>query len=182
MKKFVSGVIVGIMLFAGASAFADSVGIIGKKVTGTYTIKNEAGERIADAAIIEGSAYAPVRALSAATGTELVVEGKEIIMSTVSGNTSKGLKFEAEMQVLETQKMMIEKRLLEARGGVNLYDTDIIPRAEEYARNSVGTKEESQHANWLSARKAEREKYAQEIVDLEKQLTELNAQIAELQK
>ncbi|WP_375103765.1 hypothetical protein ACDZ28_32660 [Paenibacillus sp. RS8] len=81
MKKFVSGLIVGVLLFAGASVFADSASLIGKKVQGLYTIE-KSGKKVSDAIIIDGSAYAPVRAVAEATGAGLSVEGKKIIMST----------------------------------------------------------------------------------------------------
>jgi hypothetical protein len=110
------------------------------------------------------------------------VEGKEIIMDDINQTAVKNVDIEAEIQALQTQKNIIAKRILSAQGGVNLYDTDIIPRAKEYADNSVGTKAEKQYASWLSSREAEREKYVQEIVDLEKQLADLDAKIVELQK
>lgn len=79
MKKFVSGLIVGVMLFAGASAFADSSSLIGQKVQGLFSVE-KSGTKVADAIIINGTAYAPVRAVSDATGTELTVDGKRIII------------------------------------------------------------------------------------------------------
>lgn len=86
MKKFISGIIVGALLFAGTSVFADSVGLIGQKVQGLFIIE-KSGSKIADAVIINGSAYAPVRAVADATGSELKVEGKKIIMSDPSAKT-----------------------------------------------------------------------------------------------
>ncbi|OME21597.1 MULTISPECIES: hypothetical protein [Paenibacillus] len=82
MKKFISGIIVGVLLFTGASAFADSVGLIGQKVQGIFTVE-KGGKKVADAIIINGTAYAPVRAVSEATGAILTVEGKKIIMGDV---------------------------------------------------------------------------------------------------
>ncbi|MNC14402.1 hypothetical protein D3C75_621790 [compost metagenome] len=83
LKKFISGVIVGALLFGGVSVFADGIGLVGKKVSGTYTIVKD-GKKIADAAIIDGSAYAPVRAISEAAGVPLSVKGKEILMQNTS--------------------------------------------------------------------------------------------------
>lgn len=80
MKKFVSGIIVGAFLFAGVSAFADSSSLIGQKVQGLFVVE-KGGNKIADAVIINGSAYAPVRAVSQAAGVGLTVEGKTIKMS-----------------------------------------------------------------------------------------------------
>lgn len=79
LKKFISGIIVGGFLFAGASVFADSVSLIGQKVQGLYSVEKD-GAKVADAVVINGTAYAPVRAVSDATGTGLTVEGKRIII------------------------------------------------------------------------------------------------------
>lgn len=87
MKKFISGIIVGALLFAGVSVAADGVGLTGKKVSGVYTIE-KSGKLVAEAAIINGSAYAPVRAVADATGTELTVEGKRIIIQEKEAQTT----------------------------------------------------------------------------------------------
>lgn len=79
LKKFIAGVIVGGFLFAGASAFADSSSLIGQKVQGLFSVE-KAGTKVADAVVINGTAYAPVRAISDATGAGLAVEGKRIII------------------------------------------------------------------------------------------------------
>ncbi|MNI50656.1 hypothetical protein D3C73_1053320 [compost metagenome] len=177
MKKFVSGVIVGVMLFAGASAFAASPSLIGQKVQGLFTIERN-GNKIADAVIINGSAYAPVRSVAEATGAGLSVEGKKIIMSTENIITQNS----AKIQELQVQKELILKSIQAAQGGINLYDTDIIPRAEEYAKNTVGTPREEQYAKWLSDRRSEREQYVVDLASYKEKLNELEAQIAELQK
>lgn len=76
MKKFVSGLVVGVLLFVGATVFADSTSLIGQKIQGIYTIEKN-GKKVADAVIINGSAYAPVRSVAEASGTTLKVEGKK---------------------------------------------------------------------------------------------------------
>lgn len=39
MKKFVSGIVVGVFLFAGVSAFAAPSSLIGQKVQGLFSIE-----------------------------------------------------------------------------------------------------------------------------------------------
>ncbi|MDH6430285.1 MULTISPECIES: hypothetical protein [unclassified Paenibacillus] len=109
MKKFVSGVIVGVLLFAGASVFADSASLIGKKVQGLYTIE-KSGKKVADAIIIDGSAYAPVRAVAEVTGAGLSVEGKKIIMSTEDSQISSDNK-EVEVSRLNIKIDLINKQI-----------------------------------------------------------------------
>ncbi|WP_110930598.1 hypothetical protein [Paenibacillus bouchesdurhonensis] len=85
MKKFIAGIMVGALLFGGTSVLADSIkSLVGAKVTGTYTVQKTDGTKVADGAVINGSAYVPVRALAEATGIPLNVEGKTITMGTQS--------------------------------------------------------------------------------------------------
>lgn len=81
MKKRVLVSAAAVLLLGGSIGFAAGTSLIGSKVTGVFSIEKE-GVKIADAAIINGSAYVPVRKMAEATGTELVVEGKKIIMQT----------------------------------------------------------------------------------------------------
>lgn len=80
MKKIISVAIAGALLLTSVTVFADSASLVGKKVQGLFTVEQN-GKKVADAVIIDGVAYAPVRAVSEAAGVELKVEGKKIIMS-----------------------------------------------------------------------------------------------------
>lgn len=86
MKKFISGMIVGALLFGAIPVFAAS-GLIGQKVQGLFSIEKN-GTKISDAVIINGSAYAPVRDVAKATGATLTIEGKKIIMSGESTSST----------------------------------------------------------------------------------------------
>lgn len=67
LKKFISGVIVGVLLLTSVSAFADSASLIGQKVQGLFSVEKN-GVKITDAVIIKGTAYAPVRSISEVMG------------------------------------------------------------------------------------------------------------------
>ncbi|MNK96987.1 hypothetical protein D3C87_1172990 [compost metagenome] len=80
-KSFVSGIIVGALLFAGTSVFADAAkSLFGKKVDGVYEVYYN-GKRLNDAPTIAGSSYLPVRSLSDAAGISVNVEGKKISLT-----------------------------------------------------------------------------------------------------
>ncbi|WP_054955000.1 hypothetical protein [Paenibacillus dakarensis] len=79
MKKFVSGMIVGLLMFAGVSVFADSSSLVGRTVSGIFSVVMN-GEQLSEAVIIDGKAYAPVRSIAEATGTDIKVKGKRIII------------------------------------------------------------------------------------------------------
>ncbi|MCL6605626.1 MAG: hypothetical protein K6T94_22410 [Paenibacillus sp.] len=77
MKNKIIGVFAVAFLLGSSIGFAANASLIGAKVTGMYSIE-QGGKKIADAVIINGSAYVPVLAMSKATGTNLAVKGKTI--------------------------------------------------------------------------------------------------------
>ncbi|OKP83286.1 hypothetical protein A3844_22795 [Paenibacillus helianthi] len=181
MKKFVSGIIVGALLFAGASAFADSTSLVGKKVTGVFSIEKD-GKNVAEAAIINGSAYAPVRAVAQISGATLTVEGKKIIMSDNTANiATSDLPAAVSISRKKIEIQAVQTKIESARGGVSLYETDAIPRAQAAYDNSIGTIEETGRKNFLDNLLANLEAKKVELADLEAQLVELNKQLAELE-
>lgn len=88
MKKLITGAIAGALLLTSVSVFADSTSLVGKKVQGLFAVEQN-GSKIADAVIIDGVAYAPVRAVSQAAGVQLTVEGKKIIMKESESDITK---------------------------------------------------------------------------------------------
>lgn len=92
MKKsayVVGGILIGFVLATSTGAFADSVKtLIGKKVTGEYTVIVN-GEKLADkGAIIDGRANVPVRGISEALEADIKVTGKTITVTTAESETS----------------------------------------------------------------------------------------------
>lgn len=81
MKKKIVGIVAGALLLGGTVGFAASSSLIGAKVSGLFTVEQN-GKKIADAVIINGSAFVPLRVMSEATGTGLAVEGRTITMES----------------------------------------------------------------------------------------------------
>lgn len=174
MKKFISGFIAGALLFGGVSAFAAS-GLIGQKVQGLYTIE-KSGAKVADAVIINGSAYAPVRAVAAATGAGLTVEGKKIIMQdSVSVRTP--------LTDLNAKRESLVEEIAAHEKQIKGYNENILPTykalADELASNgSLGQRASEDYAQF----KKQVDTWESELTTLQQQLTDLDAQIAALQK
>ncbi|WP_151737251.1 hypothetical protein [Paenibacillus tengchongensis] len=81
MKKKIVGITAAALLFGSSIGFAAaSSPLIGAKVEGLFTVLKTDGTKIGDAVIINGTAFAPVRAISEATGANLTVKGKTIIL------------------------------------------------------------------------------------------------------
>lgn len=172
MKRFVAGVIIGALVMLSASAFADSAGLVGQKVQGLFTVE-KSGTKIADAVIINGSAYAPVRAVAEAAGAKLTVEGKKIIMEEASVGTQ-----EITASELKTERDSLIAEIEQKKENILDLETNVIPplviMAKELATNGdLGKRAEDSAAEYtrlLEQRKAE-------LAELQTQLTEINAQL-----
>ncbi|OMD03492.1 hypothetical protein MKX34_17140 [Paenibacillus sp. FSL R5-0636] len=185
MKKKIIIITTAALMLGGSVGFAAaSSPLIGAKVQGLFTVQKVDGTKIGDAVIINGSAYAPVRAISEATGTGLKVEGKKIIMeSTTETTPSIGESTKAEAVDLDTKKASIEAEIAKKKANIADLETNVIPPLEALAKelknNGTLGKQNQQMADDY---KILVEKRKTELADLQKQLAEIDAQIAELQK
>lgn len=85
LKRKIIGIVTAALIIGSSVGYAASTSpLIGAKVQGLFSVKTEAGVKVADAVVINGTAYAPVRAISDATGASLSVEGKSIIIGSVA--------------------------------------------------------------------------------------------------
>ncbi|OKP91836.1 hypothetical protein A3844_01610 [Paenibacillus helianthi] len=108
MKKRIVGAVAVVLLLGGSIGFAAGTSLIGAKVTGTYEIE-QGGKKIADAAIINGTAYVPVRIMSEATGTTLSVDGRKITLEKGKDLTtiiSESLQDTVEMQLVQKKNQL----------------------------------------------------------------------------
>ncbi|MDN4600048.1 copper amine oxidase [Paenibacillus sp. F6_3S_P_1C] len=100
MKKFAhkvayiaGGIIIGVVFSTSAGAFADTIkSMVGKKVTGEYSIVVNGQSLVEKGAVIDSRANVPARALSEALGADVKVEGRTISITsdevlTDTGNT-----------------------------------------------------------------------------------------------
>lgn len=83
MKKFVMGLVLGVGLTVAVSAAAEEIqSLIGKQVEGQVAVVVDGVQINVPAAIIDGTSYAPVRAVGEAIGHEVDwKEGKVILES-----------------------------------------------------------------------------------------------------
>ncbi|NWL87547.1 hypothetical protein DMN77_08010 [Paenibacillus sp. 79R4] len=179
MKKFIAGFIVSALLFGAIPAFADGVkSIFGAKVTGIYTVQKPNGEKVAEGAVLNGSAYVPVRAMSEAVNRPLTVDSKKkvIILGDTSGSVS------SSYDELNIKKNALLDKLKVAETAINEYETDVIPRAKDRVEGAINEVERDQKTEFLNERTKELEQYKSELGDLQKQLAEIDAKIAELEK
>lgn len=76
MKKFVLGVLVGVVIASCGSAYADDVidSIVGKQVQGSFPVKVDGKQLSSSAAVIDGTSYLPVRAVGEALNKEVTFD------------------------------------------------------------------------------------------------------------
>lgn len=167
MKKKII-VVAAAALILGSSVGYASSSLIGAKVTGLFSVQREDGTKIADAVIINGSAYVPVRAVSEATGTSLTVKGKTITMGskeTVPNDSSSVTKAETARVLTEEEKAVIRERLTSSDAVIKRYREVI-----EQTKAEIASPKESSNISEL-------EKF---VVDLESRIAATEAIISEL--
>lgn len=86
MKKrtyLIIGIVIGAVISSSSSAIADSVNnLIGKKVDGLAVVVLDGKELGAPVALIEGTSYAPIRAIGEAVGREVEWRGGKVMLNT----------------------------------------------------------------------------------------------------
>ncbi|OKP81840.1 hypothetical protein A3844_24970 [Paenibacillus helianthi] len=164
MKKKIIGIAAAALLLGGSIGFAAaSSPLIGAKVTGLFTLQYTDKTKIADAVIINGSAYVPVRKLAEATGTELTVEGKTITLEDKASATV--------TPVVGTDTTKVQERITALESRVKLLDEAI---AKEEANIHLMETQEQQEG---------KRKYIEDLktrrTEAQTELTQLKAQLGE---
>ncbi|UQZ32145.1 hypothetical protein C2I18_00405 [Paenibacillus sp. PK3_47] len=136
MKARIASIAAVTLLLGGAAGFAASSSpLIGAKVEGVFTVQKADGTKIGDAVIINGTAYAPVRAISETTGTELSVEGKKIIMKGGMNVTPAVSEVkQTERGEIEAHKAEVEAELAKAAAQITDLEKNVIPPLEAAAK------------------------------------------------
>lgn len=109
MKKFVMGLLVGAALSFSVSAYAEDIkSLIGKQVEGETPVVLSGKELPVKAVIIDGSSYAPVRAIGEAVGKvvdwkdgKVILNEKEVASVTDSEQKYSRMQIEGKIGFIE---------------------------------------------------------------------------------
>ena len=130
MKKFVMGVIIGALLTIGVSAAADSIGKIGKQITNEYVVKVNGSALDATAIAVDGTSYAPVRAIAGAAGFEVDFKNGEVLLvsgsSDVSGLVRPISDIEASISIGRKSVQNGEELLNQYKAAIGLTDEEML--------------------------------------------------------
>lgn len=173
MKKKIVGIVAAALLLGGSIGFAANTSLIGAKVAGLYSIEQN-GKKIADAVIINGSAYVPVRTMSEATGTGLTIEGKTIILKSKDADKPVAIP-ETDTTVAEpvnTQRVLSESEKATLRSKLVVGESAIAKYHEVIAQTKAEIDAPKESSNI-----AELQKF---IVDIESRITATEAIIADI--
>ncbi|MDQ0168787.1 stalk domain-containing protein [Paenibacillus tundrae] len=180
MKKaayIVGGILIGFVLSTSTGAFADKVqSLVGKKVSGEYTVIVN-GEKLADkGAVIDGKANVPVRGISEALGADIKVSGKTITVTTEEP-TAEAPAVEAPSQYTGMTKESIEESL-------NVLKTRILAPTQEgrdkIAKEIEGYKAAGMKPEDYAARTKELATYDADIAQANADIAQAEAALAAL--
>ena len=158
MKKFIMGLILGAALSFTVSANAEEIkSLIGKQVDGETVVLLDGVELPVQAAIIQGTTYAPVRAIGEAVGKTVDwKEGKVLINEKVVAKPT-----------TDPKQELLNKR------SVILYNIGVL-QVEIYSKKSKLAESPDKISDI--------EQWKKDIADLEAQLKEWQAKQEELRK
>lgn len=174
MKKKIIGIAVAALLFGSSIGYAANSSLIGAKVTGLFTLQYTDKTKIADAVIINGSAYIPVRKMAEATGSELTVEGKTITLeSTVETSQAIGETTQVEPVDIQAERERLRVAIEKKSAGITEFKKSQIDFYDALIT-------ENPNSTTIPQWKAAKEKYTVVLEQLNAELTLLQAQLTEI--
>jgi chromosome segregation ATPase len=177
MRKFISGVIIGALLFGAVPVLAEQASRVGKKVGSEATVFLD-GQQIENAIVVDSKGYAPVREIAEAFDAKVEWE------SGVININSNGNKENTELKKLNVERAALIREIESVKQAIAYMESEdgIIAKIENNMSNGVAgttayetTKEKLEmHKQELAGYKEKLPKLEKELVELDKKLNELN--------
>lgn len=153
------GIIIGSIMSFGVGAAADSISLVGKKISGESDVVVN-GEKIGTAIIVNGSSYAPVRAIGEAAGFEVGFANKKVVLGAAKEESVKPVEG-ADLKKIRIDEIKKRGREIDNRG------MDI--RMTLGSQTTTLTDKEKSDLNAeMEALKAEAAELTKELAELEK--------------
>lgn len=184
MKKLshlLIGVVVGALVATAGSAAAAQISMIGKKVTGEYTVKVN-GKTLTDkGSVIDGRANVPVRALSDALGANLAIEGRTIIVSTdESGDVAQSPDNSTQSNVVSGNKYanMSKESLEELKANTIKWRLESAEKGRDFLVNEIETLKKAFDNPDLTLKEKELADHERIIAEVTEELRLINEALA----
>lgn len=155
------GIMIGSVLSFGVGAAADSISLVGKKISGeTDVLVN--GAKLGTAIIVNGASYAPVRVIGEAAGFDVGFVNKKVVLGTPKEEVTKPV----ETPVTDVKKDRIAE--INKRGSAidDRYREIVMIGFQQEA--TLTEKEKADYTAEIAALKAEAESLKKELAELEK--------------
>lgn len=189
MKKFVIGLVTGVLLATAGTAFG-ATALIGKKVDSEVQIVLD-GKNISNGIVIEGTSYAPVRSLTEAVGLDISYN-KGVV--SLESETSEYTSAQPEPKpVVDTSSPYwmydtsekINERILQVTEGIKYNEAAIAENLRVIAIKDKYYNEYPEiHTRFpaeIEVLKEENKKHETNISNLNKELEALKTKLAELE-
>lgn len=152
------GIMIGSVLSFGVGAAADSISLVGKKISGETDVLVD-GVKLGTAIIVNGSSYAPVRVISEAAGFDVGFVDKKVVLGTAKEEVVKPV------ETVDANKVRIEEikkrgREIDDRGAqIHLIGLSQAATLTEQEKTNLSAE--------LAALKAEAAELKKELAELE---------------
>lgn len=155
------GIVIGSIMSFSVGAAADSISLIGKKISGESDVLVD-GKKIGSAIIVNGSSYAPVRVIGEAAGFDVGFVDKKVVLGTTKEEVQKPV--ETSTDVKKARIDEIKKRNYELKG--RAMDITMILGTQDA---TLSEQEKEAYKAEIEAIKVEGEQLKKELAELEKQ-------------
>ncbi|MEK8128350.1 hypothetical protein WMW72_10590 [Paenibacillus filicis] len=161
MRKYIIGFVIGIGVSSAFGASAAVEGIIGKAIEGTAAVKIEGKKLDKESIIVDGSSYAPVRAIGEALGLDVGFKNGEVILDKKKEAT----------KVNETEDIPLDDKIKFTKEAKDGYEKSL--ERSQVLQNAAPEDQKSIYDNEIKVYKERIEQYKAQIADLERQKADL---------
>ncbi|ASA20955.1 2,' 3'-cyclic nucleotide 2'-phosphodiesterase [Paenibacillus donghaensis] len=200
MKKLsymLSGVVIGVILMASSSAFADQIkSFVGKTVAGEYTVSVNGKALSEKAIVVDSKAHIPLRAVSDSLGAKVNVEGRTIEVTTnvdsiaavvddaIANKPSNPYVGQSKDGLLESRKIFVEKIIEPAKKTKSTLEERMITNQKnlELAEKETGTKFKEAVLDSIKTTQAELDSRITAIENAETQIKLIDEALALLEQ
>lgn len=186
MKKVLLGFIVGVIFATAGTSFADQLSNIGKKVEGEAKVMMN-GNEVSDAVIIDSKSYAPVRDIAESFGADVGYDQGVITIDTLNKEKTSDeiANINAEIKGREGLRFNIEKKMAEIQKEIdNMTSEDGLLSRIEHLQEAEPNRSENirkDREDKIAYLKSSIDEKKEKLVDLQAQVDQINAEIAELE-
>lgn len=177
MKKYIIGFVVGALTMTAFSASAEVVSLIGKSIDNEYVVQLNGEELGTKAISIEGTSYAPVRAVGEALGLNVDFENEVVILEETQDQAVEVNKSVVPDTSLLEQSIQRNLETIESNNEtIRLFQAEI-DRLENELLKSSSSEENNRTELMIKNNQMTVDRMKEANVELERRISEARAQL-----